>query len=193
MKYAKNGSLGDVLDSVRAGNRPTFWNGTGIAIIVCVIVSGLEFIHSHGIVHRDIKPANLLLDGRFHCLIGDFGSSKLLLDGCRASRQMATPLYAAPELLKRKEYTNKADVFSFAAVPYEILGGTMDHSMNFVVKVAKGTRATFPERMNDDVKSLISRCWAQKPNDRPSFTEILLELKRIEFKILPDVDSVRVG
>jgi serine/threonine protein kinase len=51
MKYAKNGSLHDVLKSVWAGNPPAFWNDTEIAIIVCGIVSGLEFIHSQGIVH----------------------------------------------------------------------------------------------------------------------------------------------
>jgi hypothetical protein len=98
MKYAKNGSLADVLNSVRAGNRPTFWNSTEIAIVVCGIVSGLEFIHSQGIVHRDIKPANILLDGRFHSLIGDFGSSKMISAGCRPSCEVTTPLYEAREL-----------------------------------------------------------------------------------------------
>jgi serine/threonine protein kinase len=192
MKYAKNGSLGDVLNSVRAGKRPPFWTDTGIAIIVCGIISGIEFIHSQGIVHRDIKPANILLDGRFHSLIGDFGSSKMISAGCRASHEVTTHLYEAPELLNQSEYTNKVGVFSFAVVLYEILGGTLDDSPKFVLEVMKGARAAFPDWINDNMKSLISRCWAEDPDDRPSFTEIMSELKRIEFKILPDVDCVSV-
>jgi hypothetical protein len=55
-----------------------------------------------------------------------------------------------------------------------------------------GNRASFPDSMTDDMKSLISRCWAQNLDDRPSFSDIMAELKRIEFKILPDVGLGRV-
>jgi hypothetical protein len=43
--------------------------------------------------------------------------------------------------------------------------------------------------MNDQVKSLISRGWAKKPNDRPTFSEIRSEIQKIQFKILPGVDT----
>jgi serine/threonine protein kinase len=46
MKYMPNGSLGDVLRRVKKGKPPAFWTHTGIAIIVCGIVVGLEFISS---------------------------------------------------------------------------------------------------------------------------------------------------
>jgi serine/threonine protein kinase len=108
------------------------------------------------------------------------------------SGEVTTPLYEAPELLNNGEYTTKVDVFSFAVVLYEILGGIIDDSWDYIKKVIKGTQATFPDSINDEMKSLISRCWSQNPNGRPSFAEILSELKQIKFKILPDVDSVRV-
>jgi serine/threonine protein kinase len=56
------------------------------------ILSGLDFLHSKGIVHRDIKPENIL----FHndtIKIGDFGFSK--------ERHLATPSYASPEMLRK--------------------------------------------------------------------------------------------
>jgi hypothetical protein len=46
--------------------------------------------------------------------------------------------------------------------------------------------------MNDEVKSLISRGWAKKPNDRPTFSEILSVFRRIHFKILPGVETYAV-
>jgi TPR repeat protein len=192
MKYMKHGSLRDVLDSVKSGSPPDFWDETGIAIIVCGIVYGLELVHSQGIIHRDIKPENLMLDGRGHCLIGDFGSSRFFSAGCRLSQEVTTPLYAAPEQLNGLAYTNKIDVFSFAVVLHEILGGELDDSLVFLMSVMMGERLNFPESMSEDMKSLISRCWAQNADDRPSFHEILAELKRIDFKILPGVDSSRV-
>jgi serine/threonine protein kinase len=192
MKYMKYGSLLTVLDSVKSGNAPKFWDGTGIAIIVCGIVCGLEVIHSQGIIHRDVKPANLMLDGRGHCLIGDLGSSRFISAGCRLSRGVGTPQYAAPEQSMGLAYTNKVDVFSFAVVLYEILGGEPDVSLTFLSRVMKGERLTFPESMSEHTKWLISNCWAQNADDRPSFSAILAELKRIDFKILPDVDSSRV-
>jgi serine/threonine protein kinase len=78
MKYMTDGSLRNVLDNVKSGDRPEFWNSTGLTIIVCGIVMGLEHIHAQEHVHRDVKPANLLLDKPRHCRIGSFGWSKCL-------------------------------------------------------------------------------------------------------------------
>jgi serine/threonine protein kinase len=78
MKYGSNGSIRAVLDSVKSGSPPTFWNGTRIAIIVCGIACGLESVHSQGIVHRNFKPANNMLNGRGYCSMGDFGSSRVI-------------------------------------------------------------------------------------------------------------------
>jgi serine/threonine protein kinase len=50
----------------------------GIAIIVCRIVTGFEFIHSRSFVHRDLTPANPLIDERGEFRIGDWQSSKLI-------------------------------------------------------------------------------------------------------------------
>jgi serine/threonine protein kinase len=192
MKYMKHGSLRAVLDLVKFRNAPLFWDGTGIAIIVCGIVCGLDFVHSQGIIHRDVKPENLMVDAHGHCLIGDFGSSRFFSIGCRLSQDATAPQYAAPEQSNGLAYTNKVDVFSFAVVLYEILGGEPDTRPMFPVSVMTGERLRLPESMSEHMKSLISRCWAQNPDDRPSFPEILEELKRTDFKIMPDVDSSRV-
>jgi hypothetical protein len=45
MEYMPNWSLDHIFERVRQGNLPDFWNGTGVAIIVCGIVVRMEFIH----------------------------------------------------------------------------------------------------------------------------------------------------
>jgi DNA-binding HxlR family transcriptional regulator len=68
----------------------------------------------------------------------------------------------------------------------------MDQSFDFIGTVKDGNRASLPDSITDDMKLLILRCWAQTPNYRPFFSDIMAELKQIEFKILPGVDLGRV-
>ncbi len=42
------------------------------------ILSGLEFLHSQGILHRDLKPSNVLVDVAGHMRLADFGISRVL-------------------------------------------------------------------------------------------------------------------
>jgi serine/threonine protein kinase len=188
MKYMENGSVRDVPRLAKSGKAPSYWDSTGKAIIVC----GLEFIHSQGVVYQDIKPANLLLDRRGYCQIGDFGSSRFILLGCRLSQDVSTLDIQAPEQSEGLKYTNKVDVFSFGVVLHEILRGSWDGSVKGILRVMEGYRPGFPACMNEDMQALITRCWAQNSDAHPSFRDILTELKGIGFKILANVDCGRV-
>jgi serum/glucocorticoid-regulated kinase 2 len=195
MKYMENGSLHDVMFGVKGGDRPAFWNPTGIAIIICGIVFGMEFIHLAGFVHRDLKPTNLLIDEVGRCRIGDLGSAKFIMETHRwTGGVVGTIQYAAPELYDNPPYSAKIDVFAFGLILYEVLvgrpvyGGTLAWQQ-IMRKVLDSVRAEFPAWMSDGVKELIGRCWAEKPEDRPQFTEILSVLQLMRFQILPDVDS----
>ncbi len=42
------------------------------------ILTGLEFLHSQGILHRDLKPSNVLVDVAGHMRLADFGISRVL-------------------------------------------------------------------------------------------------------------------
>jgi serine/threonine protein kinase len=100
-----------------------------------------------------------------------------------------TPLYQAPELWLENKYTNKIDVFSFGLVLYEMLVGEMGNSANNPHQIAESARAPLPDGMKKEVTELISKCWAQSPDDRPSFAQVLEELERMDFQVVPDVDG----
>ena len=57
-----------------------------------------------GIAHRDIKPENLLLDDYKNIKIVDFGLSNTYKSSEKLSTACGSPCYAAPELIKGKEY-----------------------------------------------------------------------------------------
>lgn len=68
------------------------------------LISGIEYLSELGIAHRDVKPENLLLDDFKNVKIVDFGLSNTFKAGEKLSTACGSPCYAAPELIRGKEY-----------------------------------------------------------------------------------------
>ena len=76
---------------------------------------GLEYLHFQGVAHFDLKPDNILIDDVFNAKLADFGTSRET-DLEKTMETAGTPLFMAPELLRRERYNEKVDVWSFACV-----------------------------------------------------------------------------
>lgn len=86
------------------------------------IVAGINAMHSHGLCHRDIKPQNILLTRDFQVKIADFGSSKYFnRQELMKTYRVGTKGYQAPEVLLRRGYTLKCDLFSTGVLLFVIL------------------------------------------------------------------------
>src|SRR5262249_20998376 len=85
----------------------------------------LEHAHQMGVVHRDVKPANLMVDGRGHLWVTDFGLAQVHSDTrLTMTGAVAGPLrYMRPEqaLAKRVGIDHRTDVYSLGATLYELL------------------------------------------------------------------------
>jgi serine/threonine protein kinase len=197
MEYAGNGSLANVLEAVSSGGHPSFWNRTGIGIIICGVVLGMRYVHWRQILHLDLKPSNILITSMGRPWIADFGSS-CRVDDATPREEMATIHYAAPELYRDDmPRTLKCDVFSFGLVLYEILTGTpvfshSDYPFPILRRLLTGDLPKLPAEHGSVMTDLIRDCWHQDPENRPSFQEIFAIFQSQHFDILPGADPVQL-
>jgi serine/threonine-protein kinase len=91
------------------------------------VCAGLEATHAAGVVHRDIKPENLWLTRDGEVKLIDFGSADVRELRLRTTTLeglvVGTPMYIAPERLSGQPGGIQSDVYSTAAVLYELLAG----------------------------------------------------------------------
>ncbi len=86
------------------------------------ILSGLEYLHYHGIAHRDIKGGNVLVNNSGEVKLTDFGSAKKL-QGNMLQSMIGTVCWMPPEIINNQEYGRFADIWSFGCTVYEMLKG----------------------------------------------------------------------
>lgn len=146
------------------------------------IARGLAFIHKNGIIHRDLKSSNLLVSSDWTVKVADFGFNRIKAVN-QTLTQNGTVSWTAPELFQDSEVTEKIDVYSYAIVLWEIISRakpwTGKHSMKIINAVVLGERPpinNIPADTPPVLKSLMISCWDPKPENRPSFVEIISRL-----------------
>lgn len=186
-EYLAEGSLRAYLHKLDQKSLPL----EKIMSIATDIAHAMEYIHSHGVIHRDLKPENVLIDENFHLKIADFGIAceeaycDLLADDPGTYRWMA------PEMIKKKSYGRKVDVYSFGLILWELVAGTIPYEdMNpiqaaFAV-VNKNLRPVIPGDCPSPLRALIEQCWSLQPDKRPEFGQIVKALEQFESSIKHD-------
>jgi len=139
------------------------------------IVSGMEYLHSHGVIYRDLKPENLLLSHRGHIIMTDFGLSKegLHAEDARTATFCGTPEYLAPEIIKGEDYTKSIDWWSVGTLIYEMLTGLppfyTDDEENMYHKIMTAeidfSKPVFTNEAQDIIRKFLNRDPEQRLQD----------------------------
>ncbi|MFB4424174.1 serine/threonine-protein kinase [Streptomyces sp. QL37] len=136
------------------------------------VAEALEGIHSCGIIHRDLKPGNIIISGTGPRVI-DFGIARAF-DSTALTRTniiVGTQGFLAPEQKEGSASTPASDIYAYGMVLCHAAGA-----------------APFPEGQTLDsalgllpssLVSVITRCIARDPAERPTSTDVLEQLTRI--------------
>ena len=108
-----------------------------ILSIASQIASAIDAAHTAGILHRDVKPDNILVSEDGRAKLADFGVARVPDAALTKEGQfLGTPCYAAPETLSSGKYSPRSDLFSFAAVIYELVCGVRAFPGDDAISVA---------------------------------------------------------
>ncbi|TFK06823.1 biorientation of chromosomes in cell division protein 1-like 1 [Platysternon megacephalum] len=146
------------------------------------LILAVEHLHRAGVVHRDLKIENLLLDEDNNIKLIDFGLSNcagILGYSDPFSTQCGSPAYAAPELLARKKYGPKIDVWSIGVNMYAMLTGTLPFTVEpfslraLYQKMVDKEMNPFPAQLSTAAINLLQSLLEPDPAKRPNIQQAL--------------------
>ena len=170
MEYCPNNSLNSFIK-----NRPM--KEKHVLRIMKQILDGLKHLISNNIVHRDLKPQNILLDENLNVKISDFGFAKIFEKDSLAQTLCGSPLYMAPEIMKYKKYSIKADLWSIGVILYELLVGKTPYTAKTHIELMENIEnnsIVIPSycKVSLEVQDLIFNLLQKNADDRISWEEL---------------------
>ncbi len=127
---------------LRAGLRADGAMGpAGAVAIIEQVAAALDAAHAAGLVHRDVKPENILVTEAGFAYLVDFGIAHHDGDAhlTRTGTAVGSIAYMAPEQLDNVPIGPASDVYSLAAVLFELLTARQPYPGDSVSAVVKAT------------------------------------------------------
>ena len=151
------------------------------------IADGLAAAHAQDLIHRDIKPGNILLEGGVteRVKITDFGLARTADDASMTQSGLiaGTPMYMAPEQAMGHKLDQRADLFSFGSVLYQMLSGRPPFRAANTVAVLKRVVDDAPRPIQEIIPEVptwvcevVSHLHAKNPEDRYQSAKEVSEL-----------------
>ncbi|XP_043911368.1 fibroblast growth factor receptor 3-like [Protopterus annectens] len=201
MEYAGLGTLKTFLRTNRAQLSTNKNLQRLLALAAYYIGLGMEYIASKMIIHQDLALRNIMVI-RFpqECKITEFGLARVVSNpmfrNSKKSTKSGVPLrWYPPEYFKSNTYSFPSDVWSYGILLWELqtLGCApypeMENVEAVVFGICSGYRMRKPSECREEIYRVMKWCWADIPEQRPSFSDIVRHLDTI---VEDDNDYVRV-
>ena len=145
--------------------------------IVLDTARALTAAHASHIVHRDIKPANILLDGKGHVRVADFGLAKNLDDDSMVTEAgkggLGTAYFMSPEQCDGGTLDGRSDIYSLGVTYFYLLTGELPFNGDTSLSVMLKHRTDpvpdprlFVRSLPETACRIIAKAMAKRPEDR---------------------------
>uniref|UniRef100_A0A8R1TT30 non-specific protein-tyrosine kinase n=2 Tax=Onchocerca TaxID=6281 RepID=A0A8R1TT30_ONCVO len=166
------------------------------------IAQGMKYLSDQRLIHRDLAARNVLVFSAERVKISDFGLSRSLGMGedyyrSEFSETVKLPIaWCAPEAINFLKFTSASDVWSYGVTLFEIFSfgqmpwaGFTGAQILAAIDYPNLQRLECPDACPIEFYDLMMQCWAHKPEERPSFTDIVRQLPEIMPQCLVTVTS----
>uniref|UniRef100_A0A0R3S2M2 non-specific protein-tyrosine kinase n=1 Tax=Elaeophora elaphi TaxID=1147741 RepID=A0A0R3S2M2_9BILA len=170
------------------------------------IAQGMKYLSDERLIHRDLAARNVLVFSADRVKISDFGLSRSLGMGedyyrSEFSEAVKLPIaWCAPEAINFLKFTPASDVWSYGVTLFEIFSfgqmpwaGFSGAQILAAIDYPNLQRLECPDACPVEFYDLMMQCWAHKPEERPSFTDIVRHLPEIIPQCLVTVTSCYDG
>ncbi|CAM9736015.1 unnamed protein product [Discosporangium mesarthrocarpum] len=155
----------------------------------------LKYIHEDAvpggfIIHRDLKTKNIGLSQGGRIKVYDLGLARIIEkrssinDTYKMTGETGSQRFMAPEVFRKEPYNEKADMYSFGLILWEILTlkqpflgmSSLQHAQEVILG---GVRPPLNKAWPEEVKYIITNCWLQDASHRLSASVVVRKLESL--------------